>query len=194
MNIFGHNDEKAIAEGIRRGENRAMRDFYAQFGGQLAAVCSRYVTQDNDVQDVMQDAMISIIEHIDNFKYHGKGSLRAWATRIVVNQALNFIKAKRRQNDTFADKDIGNIAYADDDNEPDIGEIPAEKIHEMIRDLPDGYRMVFNLYAIEGKSHKEIADMLGIKPDSSASQFHRAKNMLAREIEKYKKENKNKRS
>ena len=111
-----------------------------------------------------------------------------------MNQALNFIKAKRRQNDTFADKDIGNIAYADDDNEPDIGEIPAEKIHEMIRDLPDGYRMVFNLYAIEGKSHKEIADMLGIKPDSSASQFHRAKNMLAREIEKYKKENKNKRS
>ena len=64
----------------------------------------------------------------------------------------------------------------------------------MIRDLPDGYRMVFNLYAIEGKSHKEIADMLGIKPDSSASQFHRAKNMLAREIEKYKKDNKNKRS
>ena len=53
MNIFGHNDEKAIAEGIRRGENRAMRDFYAQFGGQLAAVCSRYVTHDNDVQDVM---------------------------------------------------------------------------------------------------------------------------------------------
>ena len=182
MNIFGHNDEKAIAEGIRRGENRAMRDFYAQFGGQLAAVCSRYVTQDNDVQDVMQDAMISIIDHIDNFTYHGKGSLRAWATRIVVNQALNFIKAKRRQNDTFADKDIGNLAYADDDTEPDIGELSAEAIHEMIRQLPDGYRTVFNLYAIEGKSHKEIAEMLHIKPDTSASQYHRAKNMLARII------------
>ena len=162
MNIFGHNDEKAIAEGIRRGENRAMRDFYAQFGGQLAAVCSRYVTQDNDVQDVMQDAMISIIEHIDNFKYHGKGSLRAWATRIVVNQALNFIKAKRRQNDTFADKDIGNIFYVVDYIFSDIGEIPAEKIHEMIRDLPDGYRMVLNLYAIEGKSHKVISYLLFI--------------------------------
>lgn len=194
MNFFGHNDEKAIAEGIRRGENRAMRDFYAQFGGQLTAVCSRYVTQDNDVQDVMQDAMLSIIEHIDSFTYHGKGSLRAWATRIVVNQALNFIKAKRRLNDTFADKDIGNLAYADDDAEPDIGEIPAEKIHEMIRNLPEGYRMVFNLYAIEGKSHKEIAEALGIKADSSASQLHRAKNMLAKEIEKYKRENKNKRS
>ena len=194
MNIFEHNDEKAIAEGIRRGDNRAMRDFYAQFGGQLTAVCSRYITDDHDVQDVMQDAMLSIIEHIDNFKYHGKGSLRAWATRIVVNQALNFIKAKRRQNDTFADKDIGNLAYADDDTEPDIGELSAEAIHEMIRNLPDGYRTVFNLYAIEGKSHKEIAATLGIKADTSASQLHRAKNMLAREIEKYKKNNKDKRS
>lgn len=194
MNIFGHNDEKAIAEGIRRGDNRAMRDFYAQFGGQLTAVCSRYVTDDHDVQDVMQDAMLSIIEHIDNFKYHEKGSLRAWATRIVVNQALNFIKTKRRQNDTFADKDIGNLSYADDDTEPDIGELSAETIHEMIRNLPDGYRAVFNLYAIEGKSHKEIAATLGIKADTSASQFHRAKNMLAREIEKYKKNNKDKRS
>lgn len=194
MNIFGHNDEKAIAEGIRRGDDRAMRDFYAQFGGQLTAVCSRYITDDHDVQDVMQDAMLSIIEHIDSFKYHEKGSLRAWATRIVVNQALNFIKAKRRQNDTFADKDIGNLAYADDDTEPDIGELSAETIHEMIRNLPDGYRAVFNLYAIEGKSHKEIAATLGIKADTSASQFHRAKNMLAREIEKYKKNNKDKRS
>ena len=111
-----------------------------------------------------------------------------------MNQALNFIKQKRRQNDTFADKDIGNLAYADDDTEPDIGELSAEIIHDMIRNLPDGYRMVFNLYAIEGKSHKEIAEILGIKADSSASQFHRAKNMLAREIEKYKQNNKDKRS
>ena len=64
----------------------------------------------------------------------------------------------------------------------------------MIRNLPDGYRTVFNLYAIEGKSHKEIAATLGIKADTSASQLHRAKNMLAREIEKYKKNNKDKRS
>lgn len=192
MNIFGHNDEKAMAEGIRRGDNRAMRGFYAQYGGLLAAVCSRYVNDDNDVQDVMQDAMLSIIEHIDSFKYHEKGSLRAWATRIVVNQALNFIKARQRANETFADKDIGNLAYTDDDTEPDIGELSAETIHEMIRLLPDGYRAVFNLYAIEGKSHREIGEMLGIKPDTSASQLHRAKNMLAKMIEKHKQDNKDK--
>lgn len=182
MNIFGHNSEKTMAEGIRKGDNRAMRDFYAQFGGLLTAVCSRYVVNDDDVKDVMQDAMVSIIQNIDSFTYHGKGSLRAWATRIVVNQALNFVKSRKRLQDTFADKDIGNIAYADDDCEPDIGTVPAEVIHDMISRLPEGYRVVFNLYAIEGKSHKEIAAALGIKADSSASQYHRARNMLAREI------------
>lgn len=188
MNIFGHNSEKTMAEGIRKGDNRAMRDFYAQFGGLLTAVCSRYVVNDDDVKDVMQDAMVSIIQNIDSFTYHGKGSLRAWATRIVVNQALNFVKNRKRLQDTFADKDIGNIAYADDDCEPDIGTVPAEVIHDMISRLPEGYRVVFNLYAIEGKSHKEIAAALGIKADSSASQYHRARNMLAREIRKYKQE------
>lgn len=189
MNIFGHTDEKDMAEGIRKGNNRAMRSFYASFGSQLTAVCSRYISDEDDVKDVMQDAMISIIQHIDNFTYHGKGSLRAWATRIVVNQALNFIKSRQRFDETFTDDDINSIANTSDANdEPDIGDIPAEVIHKMISLLPEGYRTVFNLYAIEGKSHKEIADILGIKADSSASQLHRAKNILAREINKYKKE------
>ena len=100
MNIFGHTDEKDMAEGIRKGNNRAMRSFYASFGSQLTAVCSRYISDEDDVKDVMQDAMISIIQHIDNFTYHGKGSLRAWATRIVVNQALNFIKSRQRFDET----------------------------------------------------------------------------------------------
>ncbi|MCI6119527.1 MAG: sigma-70 family RNA polymerase sigma factor [Prevotella sp.] len=186
MNIFGHNSEKSMAEGIRKGDNQAMRDFYAQFGGLLTAACSRYVVNDDDVKDVMQDAMVSIIQNIDSFTYHGKGSLRAWATRIVVNQALNFLKSRKRLQDTFADKDIGNISCADD--EPDVGMVPEEVIHDMISRLPEGYRVVFNLYAIEGKSHKEIAEALGIKADSSASQYHRARNMLAREIRKYKQE------
>ena len=189
MNIFGHTDEKDMAEGIRKGNNRAMRSFYASFGSQLTAVCSRYISDEDDVKDVMQDAMISIIQHIDNFTYHGKGSLRAWATRIVVNQALNFVKSQKRFHDTFADKDLGNLSLADNE-EPDISDVPAEVIHRLISQLPDGYRTVFNLFAIEGKSHKEIAALLGIKADTSASQFFRAKNILAKQIENYKR-NKN---
>ena len=137
----------------------------------------------------MQDAMVNIIQNIDNFTYKGKGSLRAWATRIVVNQALNFVKSQKRFHDTFADKDLGNLSLADNE-EPDISDVPAEVIHRLISQLPDGYRTVFNLFAIEGKSHKEIAALLGIKADTSASQFFRAKNILAKQIENYKR-NKN---
>ncbi|MDD5785031.1 MAG: sigma-70 family RNA polymerase sigma factor [Prevotella sp.] len=189
MNIFGQHSEEDIAKGIRKGDNRAMRHFYAQYGGLLAAACSRYVNNDDDVKDLMQDAMVNIIQNIDNFTYKGKGSLRAWATRIVVNQALNFVKSQKRFHDTFADKDLGNLSLADYE-EPDISDVPAEVIHRLISQLPDGYRTVFNLFAIEGKSHKEIAALLGIKADTSASQFFRAKNILAKQIENYKR-NKN---
>ena len=189
MNIFGQHSEEDIAKGIRKGDNRAMRHFYAQYGGLLAAACSRYVNNDDDVKDLMQDAMVNIIQNIDNFTYQGKGSLRAWATRIVVNQALNFVKSQKRFHDTFADKDLGNLSLADNE-EPDISDVPAEVIHRLISQLPDGYRTVFNLFAIEGKSHKEIAALLGIKADTSASQFFRAKNILAKQIENYKR-NKN---
>lgn len=189
MNIFGQHSEENIAEGIRKGDNRAMRHFYAQYGGLLAATCSRYVNNEDDVKDLMQDAMVNIIQNIDNFTYKGKGSLRAWATRIVVNQALNFVKSQKRFHDTFADKDLGNLSLADNE-EPDISDVPAEVIHRLISQLPDGYRTVFNLFAIEGKSHKEIAALLGIKADTSASQFFRAKNILAKQIENYKR-NKN---
>ena len=189
MNIFGQHSEEDIAKGIRKGDNRAMRHFYAQYGGLLAAACSRYVNNDDDVKDLMQDAMVNIIQNIDNFTYKGKGSLRAWATRIVVNQALNFVKSQKRFHDTFADKDLGNLSLADNE-EPDISDVPAEVIHRLISQLPDGYRTVFNLFAIEGKSHKEIAALLGIKADTSASQFFRAKNILANQIENYKR-NKN---
>ena len=189
MNIFGQHSEEDIAKGIRKGDNRAMRHFYAQYGGLLAAACSRYVNNDDDVKDLMQDAMVNIIQNIDNFTYKGKGSLRAWATRIVVNQALNFVKSQKRFHDTFADKDLGNLSLADNE-EPDISDVPAEVIHRLISQLPDGYRTVFNLFAIEGKSHKELAALLGIKADTSASQFFRAKNILAKQIENYKR-NKN---
>ena len=177
--------EKSIAEGIRKGNNHAMRDFYASYGGLLTAVCSRYVADDDDVKDVIQESLLSIISNINTFEYHGKGSLRAWATRIVVNHALGFLRNKKRTLSLFVDnpQDIADVE--DDDSPPDIGNIPAGVVTDMIRQLPEGYRMVFNLYVIDGKSHKEISRLLGIKEDSSASQLHRAKAILAKKITEY---------
>ena len=106
--------------------------------------------------------------------------------RIVVNHALGFLRQKKRSNELFIDsgKDIPD---QDAETPPNIDDIPADDVLEMIRELPDGYRMVFNLYIIEGRSHKEISQLLGIKADSSASQLHRAKAILAKKITEYKK-------
>ena len=165
-------NEKAIAEGIRKGENRAVREFYNSFGGLLTSVCSRYITNDDDVKDILQESMISIITNIQSFEYKGVGSLKAWSARIVVNHALGFLRQKKRSNELFTDSNK---------------DIPDDDVLEMIRELPDGYRMVFNLYIIEGRSHKEISQLLGIKADSSASQLHRAKAILAKKITEYRK-------
>ena len=180
-----NDSEKSMAEGIRKGDNHAMRDFYASYGGLLTAVCSRYVADDDDVKDVIQESLLSIISNINTFEYHGKGSLRAWATRIVVNNALGLLRNKKRTLSLFVDnpQDIADVE--DDDSPPDIGNIPAGVVTDMIRQLPEGYRMVFNLYVIDGKSHKEISRLLGIKEDSSASQLHRAKAILAKKITEY---------
>lgn len=177
------NDEKRIARGVAKDDKRAMRALYALVAGSMSSACRRYIPQDDDAQDVVQDAFLSIITHIGDFVYHGKGSLRAWATRIAVNQALNFLKRQQQQPLLLNEELLGDLA--DDDSPPDLYAMDADRLHALIRSLPDGYRTVFNLYAIEGKSHREIAALLGIKENTSASQYHRAKAMLARQIKQY---------
>lgn len=175
-------NEKELTRLLRRGDTLAMRRFYDLYAGYLAGVCSRYVADKADAQDVLQESLVKIMYNIGRFDYRGEGSLRSWATRITVNEALNMLRDRRRTD--FADIDSG-VADMADEPEPDVADIPPEAIHDMISRLPDGYRTVFNLYAVEGRSHKEIGRMLGIGESSSASQFHRAKNRLAREIREY---------
>lgn len=182
MRLFGKDCEEELAERLRNGESKAMQDFYSLYAGGLAAVCSRYVGNDADRDDVFQECMINIMSNIGKFNYRGKGSLKAWVTRIAVNESIDFLKEKRRYEPATTDFDVPDVVEEPD---PEIENIPPEVIQDMIRQLPTGYRTVFNLYVLEGKSHKEIAEMLGIKKMSSASQLHRAKNILAREINKY---------
>lgn len=179
-------DEKDIAKGILCGDRQAMRDFYALHAAYIAGVCSRYIANDDDQKDVFQDTLLAVIQHIDSFSYRGDGSLRAWATRIAVNKALLFLRNEKRMRFVDIENGIGDIA---DEVPPSTSDIPPDKLHCMIRQLPDGYRTVFNLYVVEGRSHKEIASLLGIAEATSASQLHRAKALLAKEITEYRTKN-----
>jgi len=158
-----------------------MRSFYGAYAGLLAAVCSRYITDDADVKDVLQDAFVKIFSNAPSFSYRGHGSLSAWATRIVANQALMFLRRKKRLIVEATD-DLPETA---DDTSPDPTGISQEALMRMIRSLPDGYRTVFNLYVFGELSHKEIADKLGIGENTSASQLLRAKRLLRKMITDY---------
>ncbi len=181
MTILPTDTEKHILQQFKRDYNSAMDLLYAEYAGYLTGVCARYINNDDDLKDVLQEALIKIFSQIDTFEYRGKGSLKAWMARIVVNESLQSLRHSKK-NEVITDTEPPDIP----DEDPDTDGLNSEMLTDMIRQLPDGYRAVFNLYVIEGKSHKEIAEILHIKPDTSASQLHRAKNILAKMIKQYK--------
>lgn len=164
------------------GDNTATEWIYRRHVRYLSALCSRYITEDEDIKDVLQESFIKIFTSLDSFKYRGEGALKAWMAKITLNETLKFVRNNSRLPiDSIDDKDM-NIADGDSMETEDI---PTDVLHQLIRELPDGYRTVFNLYVIDDKSHKEIAQLLGIKENTSASQLHKAKSMLARKIKHY---------
>lgn len=174
--------EKELIEALRRGKSSAKRAFYEQFYRYLAAVCARYVSDDDQVKDLLQDTFVKIYTRFDSFQYRGTGSLKAWSRRIAVNEALQYLRsAKRKQNSSL--EEVGDLP--EPDATPDIADIPEQALLAMVRRLPERYRTVFNLYVFEEMSHKEIAEQLQIEAGTSASNLHRAKALLTRWIREY---------
>jgi len=179
VQLFIGNKEERLVRRLQSGDSAALKDFYTLYADYLTAVCARYITDNEDLKDVLQDALVQIISHISNFKFRGSGSLQAWATRIVVNQSLKFLKEQKHHELEHLNWDVTDEAEKDD---PPVRDIPPDVLQQMIRELPTGYRTVFNLYVFENKSHQEIAELLGISKNTSFSQFSRAKNLLAKKI------------
>lgn len=171
--------EKQLFERVRQGDANAMHRLYERYVGYAMAVGLRYVPSRDEVQDVIQDSFIKVFSSIGRFEYRGEGSLKAWLLRIVANEALSYVRQKSRF--TFVDE----IPDAVDDDPPAVEKVPPAELTRMIGELPEGYRLVLNMYVFEQKSHKEIAQQLGIKESSSASQYLRAKKLLAKKINDY---------
>ena len=174
--------EQSLIKRLRDGDKVAAREFYALYADYLAGICARYIADEEDQKDVFQDAFVHILTHINDFQYRGSGSLQAWATKVMVNTSLKFLRTQQRHEFVSFDSDLTDEPEEDD---PPVSDIPPDVVQQMLSQLPAGYRTVFNLYVFEGKSHKEIAQLLDIKENSSASQLHRAKNLLAKMIQKY---------
>ncbi len=171
--------EENLIKKCASGNTLAQKTFYEKFAGKMMGVCLRYARNSDEAEDVLQDAFIKIFNKLP--EYVKKGSLEGWVRRIVVNTALDsYRKNKKHQQDVEA----GSVDYLLKQKSYIIEELNAQDLLVIINNLPEGYRMVFNLFAIEGYSHKEIAERMGITESTSKSQYSRAKKVLRDILEK----------
>lgn len=167
-----------LIKGCLKEDESSQRELFRKYAGKMLGVCQRYAHNSGDAEDIVQDAFIKVFEKIHQFK--NEGSFEGWVRRIVVNTALKKYTVIRY------DKEVSGYEI-NDRNESSIeataySHLTEKELLGLINNLPDGYRLIFNLYVIEGYQHEEIATMLGIQPGTSRSQLVKARNMLKNQI------------
>ena len=168
---------QALIKDCIKQKPQAQRELYQLFAPKMMALCYRYARDEANAEDIPQEGFIKIFQKIN--KYDDRGSFEGWVRRIMVNTAIDHIrKQKHQQNEVEI-----NEVISEDVSESVLDKLEAEHLYEVIQQLPTGYRLVFNLYAIEGYSHKEIGEQLNITESTSRSQYTRARAMLKRKIE-----------
>jgi len=177
--------EQELAKRCARGDNEARRELYEVYGARLLALCRRYARDTAEAEDMMQDSFVKIFRIIGRFQWMRPGSLYSWMARVALNLAFDSARKRKRIARDLVDVDTLKGEVADEPDYEQTASVPAEVIHRMIAELPDGYRTVFELYCFEELSHKEIADLLGIKEKSSSASLARARGILARSIKQY---------
>ncbi len=175
LTIYSSKVLDKIIKGCLNNDPRAQKALYERFSPVMFAVCLRYVKDTAEAEDVLLRSFMKIFEHIG--KYRSEGSFEGWIRRIVVNESLMYLRANKTLHMTV------DVAQAATVCTVPVDHLEAEDLFEMVQQLPVGYRTVFNLYAIEGYAHAEIANMLHISEGTSKSQLSRAKQLLRTMIE-----------
>ena len=179
-------NEQDIAQRCRRGDRRAQQLLYETYADYLFGVCLRYVVDRTVAEDLLHEGFIKAFTQISTFRYGGAGSLRSWLSSIMRNVAISHLRKRQLLNEALS-LDEYDIDIADEPNS--VSCVPDDVLAQMIASLPVGYRTVFNMFVIDGCTHREIAKALGIKERSSSSQLLRARKLLAQMITEWIKRN-----
>lgn len=165
--------DQLLLEQCANGNRLAQRQMYERYAGRLFATCLRYLSRE-DAEEAHSNAWIKVFQNVVHFR--GESKLSTWMTRITVNECLMMLRKKNIFFQEMEDEMFEQVAgYVDDSD--------VEQLLQLVSELPVGYRTVFNLYAIEGYSHKEIAEMLRISEGTSKSQLARARDILRKGVE-----------
>ncbi|MDD4967835.1 MAG: sigma-70 family RNA polymerase sigma factor [Paludibacter sp.] len=177
----GLSDEEQLIAGCKDGKARAQKEIFEQYASAMLSVCVRYVNDRETAKDILQEGFIKLYTKIDT--YSGIGSFAGWVRRIFVTTALEYLREHDALKQSMSIDDYSNSII--DNDTTVLDKISADDLLGCIARLPDGYRTVFNLYAIEGYSHTEIGDMLGISESTSRSQFMRARKILQKNVQSF---------
>jgi len=182
MQLFGKKQhlitrETEWIEGAKSGDRRSQKAIYDMLSGKMYAVCLRYMGDRDVAADILQDGFVTLFTKLDS--YSGEGSFEGWARRIFVNTALMSLRKKDALKDS---EDVDAAWNITSDDPTAIEKIGYKDLLKMVEALPPGFRTVFNMYVIEGYSHKEIGEVLGISETTSRSQLQRARVLLQSKI------------
>ncbi len=167
-----------IIEGCIRMDRKAQKMLYDKYASSFLGICMRYANNRAEAEDVLQDGFVKIYLNIK--QYNGSGSFEGWMKRVLVNTAISNYRANLKH---YYHQDIDEIKKSEiDETTIETSEFSRDDLMKIISSLPTGFRIVFNMYAIEGYKHKEIADELGIDIGTSKSQYSRAKTLLQKKL------------
>ena len=169
--------DQELIQGCKKGKRKAQEALYQKYAHKMMGVCRRYSQNYTEAEDVFQEGFVRV------YKYIGKlqkfGALEAWLKRVFINTAINYYQKNKKHHDHL---NYDYVHNANDDYENIISNLSNQELLSLVNQLPDGYRMVFNLYVVEGYSHKEIAQSLKISEGTSKSQLSKGKAMLKKQL------------
>jgi RNA polymerase sigma-70 factor (ECF subfamily) len=172
--------ESDLIKGCIEGNRQMQEELYKRFSGKMYAVCLRYANNADDAQDLLQEGFIKVFRNLHRFR--AEGSFEGWVRRVFVNSSIEHFRKKSVELSKVSDKEENTI---EDTDISALDQLAERDIVQLIQDLSPGYRTVFNLYVVEGYSHKEIGDLLGISEGTSKSQLARARSILQKKVAQY---------
>ncbi len=168
--------EKALIENCLSGDRDCQKQLFDRYAGKMLSVCHRYARHHSEAEDLLQEGFIKVFTNLDKFKF--EGSFEGWVRRIMINTSLKYVSRKSFKNETIGLENTKEESM----NPVAVSKLSADELLKLVEALPQGYKVIFNLYAIEGFSHKEIAEKLCIQESTSRSQLVKARRLLQEKV------------
>lgn len=175
LNVELKNSEKELIEAVKAGKSEAITFLFHEYGSKLLGICDRYARDKDSAKDLFQEGFIKILKIIDSFRYESK--LESWLYRIMVNHCINSIR-KRKKDIEWVELKEDHSEIVEEEIEMDDPQLRVTQIMDLMNQLPYGYRVVLNMYAVDNRTHAEIANELGITVSTSKTQLFKARRYL----------------